>query len=243
MVALEVVAGSVAVLWMRKHFYGSEIVFCKRIQTDDESSPEGESEVLECAKDVKVWLLEGAKSSTDVDESDEHINDPAASKVLRAPRDEEELFGSGAKGMDLQTLVYENEKVLSVALYHEVIKPRVVFPILHPYVLLETPSWTYVLEKWRDGLAVSRFKRKEDAIRSRGKWFGPGRISRRRMPQLLQAKDNIELTTNELLAWSMDHPCFKQYTDNCHTFAANLSKKVGMGNPNGIWEELLYEQY
>ena len=28
------------------------------------------------------------------------------------------------------------------------------------YILVETDTWMYVLEKWRDGVAISRFKRK-----------------------------------------------------------------------------------
>ena len=84
-------------------------------------------------------------------------------------------------------LKYKDEIIKSVSLYEETIKPRPILSIVHPYVLrvrekqrclhhisppraqlnrlhryilVETDTWMYVLEKWRDGVAISRFKRK-----------------------------------------------------------------------------------
>eukprot|EP01006_Ploeotia_vitrea_P005872 TRINITY_DN11977_c0_g1_i1.p1 TRINITY_DN11977_c0_g1~~TRINITY_DN11977_c0_g1_i1.p1 ORF type:complete len:247 (-),score=7.23 TRINITY_DN11977_c0_g1_i1:214-954(-) len=196
------------------------------------------------AAEVKRKLLELSDRSKQQEELD--TEDSSSEESLQ----EEEIFGSGVWGVDFHHVKYDNEKVLNVSLYEETIKPRSLFPIIHPYILVETPSWVYVLEKWRDGIAVSRFKQRENAIRSRGKWFGQGRLSQRRLPHLVQKKtldqadtETSNIGTTDLLVWTIEHPYFKQYTDNCHTFAANLCKKVKMKNPNHPLEELVYENY
>eukprot|EP01005_Ploeotia_sp_CARIB1_P001361 NODE_299_length_998_cov_446.365098_g292_i0.p1 GENE.NODE_299_length_998_cov_446.365098_g292_i0~~NODE_299_length_998_cov_446.365098_g292_i0.p1 ORF type:complete len:245 (-),score=42.68 NODE_299_length_998_cov_446.365098_g292_i0:164-898(-) len=192
--------------------------------------------------EVRRKLLELSDKTKQQQELD--TDDSSSEESLQ----EEEIFGSGVWGVDFHHVKYTNERVLNVSLYEETIKPRSFFPIIHPYILVETPSWTYVLEKWRDGIAVSRFKHRENAIRSRGKWFGQGRLSQRRLPHLVEKKsiapvEELQLGTTDLLVWSIEHPYFKQYTDNCHTFAANLCKKVKMKNPNHPLEELVYENY
>eukprot|EP00994_Dinema_validum_P001958 NODE_1412_length_967_cov_86.296296_g1090_i0.p1 GENE.NODE_1412_length_967_cov_86.296296_g1090_i0~~NODE_1412_length_967_cov_86.296296_g1090_i0.p1 ORF type:complete len:235 (-),score=36.85 NODE_1412_length_967_cov_86.296296_g1090_i0:186-890(-) len=234
MIAGEVCVGGVVVYWIKKRYFPTQR-YCTKTQsleTTDGTAPS--------AQVVKEKLLElselGKKKQETGDAESEDENE-------EAKMDEEEIFGSGVWGVDFGNLRYKEETVLSVQLYEETIKPRAIFPIVHPYILVETPTWMYVLEKWRDGVAVSRFQRKDDAVRSRGKWFGPGRLSQRKMPHLVQSTQSVGLTTTQLLVWTMDHPYFKQYTDNCHTFAANLCKKVEMKNPNSTFEELIYDAY
>lgn len=223
MLGLELVGVGVVVFFFNKKYQtGSK--FCARgvdsIQFGEDLAPDGDV--------VKRKLLELSQERSA--EEDEEL-------------DEEEIFGSGVWGVDFHSIRYAEEPVLGVALYEETIKPRTVFPIIHPYVLVETPSWVYVFEKWRDGVAVSRFKSKEQAIRSRGKWFGPGRLSQRRAPHLIQSTNDVQMSTTDLLVWTIQHPYFKQYTDNCHTFAANLCKKSGLQNPNSTFEDIMYESY
>jgi len=241
MIGAEVIVGGVVIYWFKRLYLPQNQRYCYKSQIDKDSpSP--------AAQIVKEKLITLAKNNTDEkkqstgDEKEEN-GVVSTKKHHTYSQDEEEIFGSGVWGVDFHCMKYADEPVLSVALYEETIKPRTFFPIVHPYMLIETPSWVYVLEKWRDGVAVSRFKRKDDAVRSRGKWFGPGRLSQRKMPHLLQSTNNVSMSTTELLVWAMEHPNFKQYNDNCHTFAANLSKKVGMKNPNTFVEDLVYENY
>eukprot|EP00997_Jenningsia_sp_PLL12_P005856 NODE_2395_length_932_cov_194.255946_g1970_i0.p1 GENE.NODE_2395_length_932_cov_194.255946_g1970_i0~~NODE_2395_length_932_cov_194.255946_g1970_i0.p1 ORF type:complete len:253 (+),score=50.93 NODE_2395_length_932_cov_194.255946_g1970_i0:40-759(+) len=239
MIGIEVVAGGVIIYLVKRQYtidgpmecFGTGgIRYCSKQQIDSQDGTAPSAQV------VKDKLIELAELGKHTDPTNDFKDDPQQS--------EEEIFGSGVWGVDFHNIKYRDESVTSVSLYEETIKPRAIFPIIHPYILVETPTWMYVLEKWRDGIAVSRFKKKDDAVRSRGKWFGPGRLSQRKMPHLVQATTEVKgLTTTGLLVWTMDHPYFKQYTDNCHTFAANLSKKVGMKNPNSYFEELMYDNY
>lgn len=50
------------------------------------------------------------------------------------------------------------------------------------------------------------------------------------------------VTTTYLIAWALANSRFKKYTDNCHTFAANLADVCG-GTGSGILMTLLYDQY
>eukprot|EP01012_Entosiphon_sulcatum_P035610 TRINITY_DN4521_c0_g1_i1.p1 TRINITY_DN4521_c0_g1~~TRINITY_DN4521_c0_g1_i1.p1 ORF type:complete len:222 (+),score=35.20 TRINITY_DN4521_c0_g1_i1:625-1290(+) len=220
---LELLGAGVVLIIFNQRYQPAQ-KFCARnesIQFGEDLAPDGEV--------VKRKLLELSHERPGQDEDEE--------------LDEEEIFGSGVWGVDFHSIRYKEEPVVGVALYEETIKPRAVFPIIHPYVLVETPGWVYVFEKWRDGVAVSRFKSKEQAIRSRGKWFGPGRLSQRRAPHLIQSTNDVQMTTTDLLVWTIQHPYFKQYTDNCHTYAANLCKKSGLQNPNSTFEDLMYETY
>lgn len=236
---VEVVAGGCVIFWVKRRYFGSAgVKFCKKTQSvmdENESS-------MPTAQHVKERLLELAEMDRQRRKQKMIEGDGNGSESDRL-QDEEEIFGSGVWGVDFLNLKYSDERIKSVSLYEETIKPRPILPIIHPYILVETESWMYVLEKWRDGVAISRFKRKDDAVRSRGKWFGPGRLSQRKAPHLVQSTTAVEMSTTDLLVWSMEHPEFKQYTDNCHTFAHNCSKKVGMKNPNSMWEDMLYDTY
>jgi len=238
---LEIVAGGCAVFMAKRRYIGSSAAqYCHKTQGDLEPAA-----AVPTAQHVRERLLELAELDRRRREKrrrrDGEGRDPDSEAEQQV--DEEEIFGSGVWGVDFMSLKYRDERILSVALYEETIKPRAVFPIIHPYILVETETWMYVLEKWRDGVAISRFKHKDDAVRSRGKWFGPGRLSQRKAPHLVQSTTTVSLTTTELLSWAMEHPEFKQYTDNCHTFAHNCTKKVGMQNPNAFWEDYLYDEY
>lgn len=242
---VEVVAGGCVVFWVKRRYLGSSAAkYCKKTQSVTDSNEGGN---IPTAQHVRERLLELAELDRQrrkqrLLECPEGAKE-TDSEVDNSQMDEEEIFGSGVWGVDFMNLKYRDETIKSVALYEETIKSRPILPIIHPYILVETDTWMYVLEKWRDGVAISRFKRKDDAVRSRGKWFGPGRLSQRKAPHLVQATTDVQLTTTDLLAWAMEHPEFKQYTDNCHTFAHNCSKKVGMKNPNSLWEDYLYDDY
>uniref|UniRef100_A0A7S4FVU0 PPPDE domain-containing protein n=1 Tax=Eutreptiella gymnastica TaxID=73025 RepID=A0A7S4FVU0_9EUGL len=230
----EIVAGSVVIFWVKKRYFGSGATkYCGKTQPITETSDTGS---VSTSEHVRERLLALAAEHKEKEEQG-LINDK------EGQLDEEEIFGSGVWGVDFVNLKYKDEIIKSVSLYEETIKPRPILSIVHPYILVETDTWMYVLEKWRDGVAISRFKRKDDAVRSRGKWFGPGRLSQRKAPHLVQSTTEVQYTTTDLLVWAMEHPDFKQYTDNCHTFAHNCSKKVGMKNPNSLWEDYLYESY
>lgn len=238
--------GSVVIFWVKKRYFGSPgVKYCHKHQPITETSDTGNPPT---AQHVKERLLELAeidrqKKKARAEKAESGDEGEVSAEESEPQLDEEEIFGSGIWGVDFVNLKYKDEVIKSVALYEETIKPRPILPIIHPYILVETDTWMYVLEKWRDGVAISRFKRKDDAVRSRGKWFGPGRLSQRKAPHLVQSTTNVEFTTTDLLVWAMEHPDFKQYTDNCHTFAHNCSKKVGMKNPNSLWEDYLYDAY
>eukprot|EP00667_Euglena_gracilis_P015827 EG_transcript_16500 len=238
---VEIVAGGCVIFWAKRRYLGSAAgaKFCRKAVTE---GPEATVPVAQHVRDRLRELTEADQQRRRQRRAEGGEGKDADSDT-EAQLEEEEIFGSGVWGVDFMNLRYRDEPIKSVALYEETIKPRPILPIIHPYILVETETWMYVLEKWRDGVAISRFKRKDDAVRSRGKWFGPGRLSQRKAPHLVQSTTDVRLTTTELLCWAMEHPEFKQYTDNCHTFAHNCSRKVGMVNPNSFWEDVLYDDY
>ncbi|KAJ9461578.1 hypothetical protein DIPPA_19901 [Diplonema papillatum] len=109
-------------------------------------------------------------------------------------------------------------------------------------------GWTYVFEKWRGGVYVARF-RDPDAARACRAGFA-GRFRRRKLVRQLacvappaNTSPARPLRVPDLLLWSAAHSEFRQYTDNCHTFAVNLSLHLGMRPPKAAWEGLLYNAY
>eukprot|EP01059_Diplonema_ambulator_P019909 TRINITY_DN33591_c0_g1_i1.p1 TRINITY_DN33591_c0_g1~~TRINITY_DN33591_c0_g1_i1.p1 ORF type:complete len:266 (+),score=51.65 TRINITY_DN33591_c0_g1_i1:245-1042(+) len=115
----------------------------------------------------------------------------------------------------------------------------------HLFIVTESAlGWLYVFEKWKDGVSVARFRDPDHARRSRA-GFASHYRRRKHTRQLSSVAPpaNSPLRVSDLLLWSAEHSEFRQYTDNCHTYAVNLSLHLGMEPPKAVWEQLLYEAY
>eukprot|EP01064_Diplonema_japonicum_P031690 TRINITY_DN5737_c0_g1_i4.p1 TRINITY_DN5737_c0_g1~~TRINITY_DN5737_c0_g1_i4.p1 ORF type:complete len:266 (+),score=38.08 TRINITY_DN5737_c0_g1_i4:64-861(+) len=115
----------------------------------------------------------------------------------------------------------------------------------HLFIVTESKlGWLYVFEKWKDGVSVARFKSPDRARKSRA-GFASHYRRRKHIKQLssISPPKNSPLRVSDLLLWSAEHSEFRQYTDNCHTYAVNLSLHLGMEPPKAVWEQLLYEAY
>eukprot|EP01062_Namystynia_karyoxenos_P024948 TRINITY_DN1976_c0_g1_i1.p1 TRINITY_DN1976_c0_g1~~TRINITY_DN1976_c0_g1_i1.p1 ORF type:complete len:272 (+),score=72.76 TRINITY_DN1976_c0_g1_i1:151-966(+) len=118
----------------------------------------------------------------------------------------------------------------------------------HLYVVSESAlGWMYVFEKWRDGVCAARFRNPDHARRYRAGFMGRFR-KRKQVRQITSVEhptspDGEALRVSDLLVWSAEHTEFRQLTDNCHTYAANLAVHLGMQTPAGWWEQVLYDNY
>lgn len=165
--------------------------------------------------------------------------------------DEEEIIVAGRWVPDLTRIEYYNEPILRV---REVVEGEGcdctardgIMISSHRYVICESATWAYVFEKWRDGVSVLRFRLADKALYHRGRYFESQNHAARKNPRLVQEVPPpsfpLGLDTDALLLWTASNATFSKYSDNCHTFAANMSEACG-GRGSNLFERWMYDAY
>eukprot|EP01065_Artemidia_motanka_P006996 TRINITY_DN1341_c1_g1_i1.p1 TRINITY_DN1341_c1_g1~~TRINITY_DN1341_c1_g1_i1.p1 ORF type:complete len:274 (+),score=67.80 TRINITY_DN1341_c1_g1_i1:161-982(+) len=200
---------------------------------------------------AKAHVMHAVQQSETLDDGDSEDESDADS--------EEELISGGRASSSLQrghaSLV--RDTVQAAWLFEERPSLPQNAPVMHMlpssasthlYIIAESKyGWMYVFEKWRDGVCAARFRNPDHAKKYRAGFMGRYR-RRKQVTQIASvhqptAPDGQSLRVSDLLVWSAEHTEFRQLTDNCHTYAANLAAHLGMEPPTGWWEHLLYDTY
>ena len=196
-----------------------------------------------------VNLSELIQKPSESDQDDESSEDELISAGAPAT-----LLRRGASGLatDVATAAWMFEEHPSPPPGSQVMAILPASAASHLFIIVQSDAdWMYVFEKWKDGVSVSRFRDAESAKTYRAGFVGHYR-KRKKVVQLtsvnIKKKSNTPSTKqpiriSDLLLWSSNHSEFRQFTDNCHTYAVNLAAHLGMEPPKAAWEHLLYDAY